>query len=76
MKPSKCQERDCFDKKRKPLGSLHLSDAHSAGEQGDGYLTGSLTSGVEKLEEKSDVVKRGKGYISSDSQVQLTCMHP
>lgn len=55
--------------------NLGLSDAYCAREKGDGYLTGSLTSGIKVKNEQSDVVKRGKGYISFNSDSACLALH-
>lgn len=38
--------REHFNKKRKPLVTMYLSEAYCAREKDDGYLTSSLTSGI------------------------------
>lgn len=55
--------------------TLSLSDANCAREKGDGYLTGSLTSGT-KVEMNDQMWLRGEKVTFPLIQIKLTCTAP
>lgn len=55
--------------------NLGLSDTYCAREKGDGYLTGSLTSGI-KVDMNSQMWLRGEKVTFPLIRIKFTCTTP
>lgn len=72
---TKVAKKDHFNKRRKLLVNLSLSDANRAREKGDSYLAGSLTSGI-KVEMNDQMWLKGEKVTFPLTQIKFTCAAP
>lgn len=72
---TKVAKKEHFNKRRKLLVNLNLSDANRAREKGDSYLAGSLTSGI-KVEMNNQMWLKGEKVTFPLTRIKFTCIAP